>query len=90
MRAAIIGTGGIAQVHAPLIRTQPNTKLVAITDKDQTRAKSFASELKAERYYTDAEVMIREMKPDIVHVLIPPKYYAELSIIYGNSFFMFL
>ena len=85
MRVAIIGAGHITSVHGPIILKQPNTQIVGIADKDISRAKAAASELKIAQFYPDAKVMIEEQKPDIVHVLTPPQYHAELSVMAMNQ-----
>lgn len=85
MKVGIIGSGHIASVHGPIILKQPNTQIVGIADKDISRAKAAANELKIAQFYLDAKVMIEEQKPDIVHVLTPPQYHAELSIMAMNQ-----
>jgi nucleoside-diphosphate-sugar epimerase/predicted dehydrogenase len=84
MKIGIIGSGQIAQIHGPLIIKQPAAQIVGIADKDLTRARSLASKLKTVHVYQDAEMMIKEQKPDIVHVLTPPQYHASLSIMAMN------
>jgi nucleoside-diphosphate-sugar epimerase/predicted dehydrogenase len=85
MRVGIIGSGQIARIHCPLILKQPDTRIVGIADKDVARAKDLAAELKINQAYQDARVMIDEQKPDVVHVLTPPQYHAELSIVAMNQ-----
>jgi len=85
MKVGIIGGGQIAKVHGPSILKQPNTEIVGIADKDIARAKALATELKARQFYQDAKVMIEEQKPDIVHVLTPPQYHAQSSIMAMNQ-----
>jgi len=80
MRIGIIGSGKIAQVHGPLILRQPEAKIVGIADKEISLAKDLASKLKVKQVYQDPEKMIQEQKPDVVHVLVPPQYHAEISI----------
>jgi nucleoside-diphosphate-sugar epimerase/predicted dehydrogenase len=84
MKVGIIGGGGIAKLHGTQILNQPNAKLVGIADTDVNRAASLAAELKAEQYFTDATIMIQEQKPDIVHILVPPQYHAELGTMAMN------
>ena len=84
MRVGIIGSGQIAKIHGPSILKQPNTEIVGIADKDIARAKALAAELKVSEFYQDAKTMIDEQKPDIVHVLTPPQYHAQLSILAMN------
>lgn len=85
MRICIIGSGLIANIHGPVILKQTDTRIVGIADKDVTRAKALATELKVNQVYQDAKVMIDEQKPDVVHVLTPPQYHAELSIMAMNQ-----
>lgn len=85
MKVALIGAGHIATVHGPLILKQPNTDIAGIADQDISRAKAVASELKIAQFYPDAKVMVEEQKPEIVHVLTPPQYHAELSIMAMNQ-----
>jgi len=80
MKVGIIGGGQIARIHGPLILKQPDAQLVGLADTDISRAKALASELAAGKAYSDAAVMIREQKPDIVHVLAPPQLHCQLSL----------
>ena len=80
MKVGIIGSGGIARVHGPLIMKQHGTEIVGIADTDTSRARSLAAELDVDRVYSDAEVMIEEERPDLVHVLTPPQAHADLSV----------
>lgn len=80
MKVALIGGGGIARVHGPLIVNEPDATLVGIADTDMARAKLLAAELNGCAAYTDAAAMIDAMRPDVVHVLVPPQYHADVSI----------
>lgn len=81
MRVGIIGGGQIARVHGPLILQQPRAAIVGIADWDITRARALANWLGAGQPYVDAQVMIEEQRPDVVHVLTPPHSHTELSIL---------
>lgn len=85
MKVGIIGAGHIAKVHAPIILKQRDVSIVGIADTDIERARATAKELKVSQFYQDAKVMIEEQKPDIVHILSPPQYHAELSIMAMNQ-----
>ena len=80
MKVGIIGAGQIAQVHGPLILKKRDATIVGIADKNIHAANSLASQLNVARVYEDAEAMIHEQKPDVVHVLVPPQYHAEVSV----------
>lgn len=84
MRVGIIGAGKIAQVHGPLILQQPGAKIIGVADMDIRHAETLASKLKVSKVYQNAKIMIDEQVPDVVHVLVPPQYHAELSIMAMN------
>ena len=79
MKVAIIGAGNIARAHGPAIRAIEGAQIVGVCDTNQLRAESSAAELGAEDFYTDAEVMLIEKRPDVVHVLTPPATHFALS-----------
>jgi len=74
-RVAIIGTGGIAQVHVRLIR-KLGGELVAVCGRTLGAATTFGHA----DPYDDPARMLRERTPDIVHVCSPHHLHAEHSI----------
>jgi predicted dehydrogenase len=75
MRAAIIGTGGIARVHARLIR-ELGGDLVGVCGRTLESAQSFG----AARAYDDIARLLKDQKPDVVHVCSPNHLHAPHSI----------
>ena len=68
MKAAIIGFGTISIVHIDAIASNPGMELVAICDiKEELAAKVPAGV----KFYTDYKQMCEEVKPDVVHNLLP-------------------
>ena len=81
-RIALIGTGGIARLHAQSVHAQGDrAELVAVADVDKERAEAFAQEHEAGRAYDDAGKMLAEEKPDLVHVCTPPMTHCDLSVL---------
>lgn len=82
IRAAIIGTGGIAGSH---IKAQQNeasrTQLVAAVDIDADRVATFSQMHAIPAYYTDVQEMLNKEKPDLVHICTPPSTHCDLSIL---------
>ncbi len=74
MRAAIIGTGGIARVHARIIR-ELDGEIVAVCGRTQAAAASFGRH----PAYADVARMLRDCRPDVVHVCSPNHLHAEHS-----------
>jgi predicted dehydrogenase len=75
MRAAIVGTGGIARIHARLIR-ELGGELVGVCGRTLQSALSFG----AAPPYDDIAHMLRDQKPDVVHVCSPNHLHAPHSI----------
>lgn len=75
MRAAIVGSGYIARVHARLIG-EIGGKVVAVCGRTLASAQAFG----AGNAYDDMSAMLRAEKPDVVHVCSPNLFHAEQSI----------
>ena len=74
-KAAIIGMGVIAPVHISAIQKNPETTLAGVCDIEESR-KSAAPENVP--FYTDYKTMIRDAKPDVVHICLP--HYLHLPV----------
>jgi len=79
MKVGIIGGGGIARVHGPLIQRQPDARLVGIADLNLAAARVLADELGGVASYDDPKALLENEKPDVVHVLVPPEHHAAVS-----------
>lgn len=81
LRAAIIGTGGIAHAHANAIAAlAPRIELVAVVDVDAERAREFAERFGGATVYTDAAELFATETLDLVHVCTPPLTHVPLAI----------
>ncbi len=82
IRTAIVGTGGIAGIcHVPALRAQEHRAvIVAAVDVDAARAEAFAAEHGIPAVYTDLHTMLREQKPDLVHLCTPPFLHADQAV----------
>jgi predicted dehydrogenase len=75
MRTAIVGTGGIAQVHARAIVALGGTVLGVCGSALQS-----AIDFGYGKPYADIHQMLSEQKPDVVHVCSPNGLHAEHAI----------
>lgn len=76
-RVAIIGTGGIAGSHMRAWdHCQDRIERVAAVDIDPERVTAFAQHHAIPHPYTDAEEMLREQQPDLVHICTPPSLHT--------------
>jgi len=81
LRAAIIGTGGIAHAHAQAIADLgPRITLAAVVDLDVDRAGEFAARFGAGAVYADADALLASEQLDLVHICTPPQTHVPLAI----------
>jgi predicted dehydrogenase len=75
MRAALIGSGYIARVHARLIR-ELGGDVVAVCGRTLSAANAFG----IGNAYDNVTAMLRAERPDVVHVCSPNTFHGEQSI----------
>jgi nucleoside-diphosphate-sugar epimerase/predicted dehydrogenase len=78
-RAALIGCGRIANMHASALRLA-GIEIVAFVDRDEQKATQAAAGVAGARAFSDAGAMLEELHPDAVHILTPPSSHAALAI----------
>jgi predicted dehydrogenase len=77
-RVAIVGTGNIARIHVEALRSLPGqADVVAGVDVDRTRLAAFAAEHGIEEQYDDLGELLRQAKPDLVHLCTPPGLHFQ-------------
>jgi UDP-N-acetyl-2-amino-2-deoxyglucuronate dehydrogenase len=76
MRAAIIGIGAIARMHARAIGDLEGVELVAGCCRTEEKGRAFAAEFGC-RWHADAATMLRREKPDFVTVATPSGAHLE-------------
>ncbi|MDA0638500.1 Gfo/Idh/MocA family oxidoreductase [Nonomuraea sp. MCN248] len=80
-RSAIVGTGGIAAVHAQAVAASGGrARLVAAVDVDLDRATAFAAAWQAPRVFASLTELLREEPVDLVHLCTPPLTHAPLAL----------
>ena len=81
-RAAIIGTGAIADAHVVALREAgERVKLVAAVDIDAERLRAFSTEKEIPQTYANAVDMLDAVKPDLVLIATPSSTHCELSVL---------
>ncbi|MFC9647183.1 Gfo/Idh/MocA family protein [Streptomyces sp. NPDC059892] len=85
IRAAVIGTGGIARgAHLPALRALcDEIEIVAAFDIDEEAVRAFCAEgggPGAPRPYTDLDRMLDEQRPDLVTICTPPVFHREQTV----------
>ena len=78
IRVAVVGTGGIAKVHAEAIRHEAErAELVAAVDIREDAVADFAKLHAIPNAYTSLGTMLERERPDLVHICTPPHLHAE-------------
>lgn len=80
MNIAIVGCGIIADAHVNEIRKIQDTEIVAVCDKEFLMAAQLADRYDIPDYFDDFERMIKQCRPDVVHILTPPASHFSLGL----------
>ncbi len=85
-RVAMIGAGSIVQYgHIPAFGKLANVEVVAVCDVNEERAKAVAAEAGVPGVYTDYEVMLAEVKPDLAVVATPNVFHKPMTMAALNA-----
>ncbi len=77
-RCALLGCGGRAKGHAQAYAHVHGGELVAICDMDEARLKAFGEDYGIAARYTDLDEMLRQERPDVVHIVTQPTLRVPL------------
>ncbi len=80
-RVGIVGCGGIAQVHASVLKQLERTKLCAFADCEGRKAKELADMYGEEGAgaYESLEEMLTKESPDVVHICTPHYLHVPMA-----------
>jgi predicted dehydrogenase/nucleoside-diphosphate-sugar epimerase len=79
LRVAIIGCGRMGLHHVKAIGVVEGSELVAVADPQADVAAVQGVLPAGTKIYTDPTTMLREVKPDVVHVVTPPETHVDLA-----------
>jgi predicted dehydrogenase len=80
LRAAIVGTGAIANAHAAAIAAAPAAELVAVADRELAPAQAFAERWGGPAVFGSLDELLASGGVDVLHVCTPPGVHAEQAI----------
>lgn len=80
LRAVIVGTGAIADAHAQALRATPDGDLVAVIDRDLSRAQAFADRWGRPAVADSLDELLAAGGVDVLHVCTPPGVHAGQAI----------
>ncbi|WP_258069763.1 Gfo/Idh/MocA family protein [Arthrobacter sp. SX1312] len=76
LRAAILGTGGVAELHATALRDLPGVALVAAADPSAVHLAAFAEAHGVPFRFSSLEEMLAAQPVDVLHICTPPGGHA--------------
>lgn len=79
IRTAVIGAGKVADSHASILATLPDSELVAVSSRTLTKARILAGRYNA-RAFTDVATMIQEMGVEVAIVCTPHPAHAAPAV----------
>lgn len=79
LSVAIVGCGKIADAHAAQIQRIRGAKIVAVCDREPLMAKQLWERFPVDSYFSDAERMLFDARPDVVHITTPPSSHYPLA-----------
>lgn len=79
IRAAVIGCGRMGMHHVKAIGVCEGSELVGVADRFVDAAAIRASLPANAKIFTDPAEMLRELRPDVVHVVTPPDTHVDMA-----------
>ncbi len=81
VRWGLIGCGDVAETKSgPALQRARGSALVAVADRNGTRAESFAQRHGVPRWYDDADALIGASDVDVVYVATKPESHCDLVL----------
>jgi predicted dehydrogenase len=80
MKAALVGAGQIARQHLACLQELPGVQIAAVCDLSPAAAECAAERHRAGAWFTDHRAMLREVRPDVLHVTTPPTSHFRLAL----------
>jgi len=80
LRVAVVGCGGISEVHLRVLQNFPDVEVVAGVDIKPERLDVMRDKFGIKKLYEDWRDMLKEVKPDAVDVCTPNGVHAPATI----------
>lgn len=79
LKVAIVGCGKIADAHASQIQRIKDCEIVGVCDREPLMAKQLYERFPVRSYYSDVAELLKEARPDVVHITTPPESHYDLA-----------
>lgn len=79
LKAALVGCGQIAREHLNALSGLETVDILAVCDISPARAESTAERFGVQKWYTDYNEMLSDVRPNLVHVTTPPAPHFAIA-----------
>jgi predicted dehydrogenase len=79
LKVAIVGCGKIADGHVSQIQRIRGCEIVGVCDREPLMAKQLQERFPIKAYFTDLMELLREARPEVVHITTPPETHFEIA-----------
>jgi predicted dehydrogenase len=79
LKVAIVGCGKIADSHALEIQRIKGCEIVAVCDQEPLMARQLSERFRVKQYFGDVTELLRNARPDVVHVTTPPQSHFDIA-----------
>jgi predicted dehydrogenase len=79
IKAAIVGCGKIASVHAGQINRIKGAKIVGVCDREPLMAQQLCDRFPAGECYSNLDELLSKARPDVVHITTPAQSHFDIA-----------
>jgi predicted dehydrogenase/nucleoside-diphosphate-sugar epimerase len=90
-KVILVGGGHVAHTHIEVLKSIKQIEVLAICDKDLSKAKNFKQQWKIPHAHEKIADLLDEISPDVAHILVPPPLHFSIAkkfLINGISIFI--
>lgn len=82
----IMATGNIAHSFAKAMKAVDNAELYAVASRNIDKAKAFADEFDAEKYYGSYDELVKDSEIDVIYIATPMQsHYNDIKLCLNNG-----
>ncbi|HZI86610.1 MAG TPA: NAD-dependent epimerase/dehydratase family protein, partial [Pyrinomonadaceae bacterium] len=78
-QTALVGCGRISAIHIDALKALSDLEVVAVCDLSESLARERALQYNIPGVFTDLETLVQEVRPDVLHILTPPRSHLPLA-----------
>lgn len=81
LKTAVIGLGDISKIHIPVLQSMKNVEICAVCDIQKSKANVYQNI----KFYESASELLKEAKPDVVHVCLPHYLHYPMALLAAQN-----